>query len=121
GPRLPAFQGGPHVYEGFRRHVGMTHHVVRLPEDLIPIEPADGDERRVGVADVAVRVRDGHEGRVVGVVELLSSNRLVVAHPRLPLEMRLPFERRRIVCTRGRKLPSSRYPRISAWPAEGHT
>ena len=59
GPRLSAFQGGPHVREGLFGHVGMAHDVVRLADDLFRIESTDRDERRVGVADAALRVRDG--------------------------------------------------------------
>jgi hypothetical protein len=61
GPGLAPFQRGPHVGEGFLGHVRVAHQVVRLALDLFAAEPADVDERLVGVGDAAARVRGGHE------------------------------------------------------------
>jgi hypothetical protein len=79
-PRLAALQRGPHVGERFFRHVGMTHDVVRLALNFFLGKAADLNERRVGVGDVTLRVRGGHQRGVVGKLEFVLRDWLVVSH-----------------------------------------
>ncbi|MPN48456.1 hypothetical protein SDC9_196063 [bioreactor metagenome] len=60
-PGLAAFERGPHVGKSGRGHVRVAHQIVRLPEDLLRLEAADLHERLIGIFDVALRVRGGHQ------------------------------------------------------------
>jgi hypothetical protein len=80
GPGFTAFERGPHVGKGFPGHVRVAHQVVRLALDLLQAKAAHGDERGVGVGDVALRVRGGHQGGVVGECVLALSDGGVDAH-----------------------------------------
>ncbi|EFI58681.1 hypothetical protein CTS44_26033, partial [Comamonas thiooxydans] len=48
-----------------RGHVRVAHQIVRLAEDLLRLEAADLHERLIGIFDVALRVRGGHQSRVL--------------------------------------------------------
>ena len=75
GPGAAMADGGPHVLEGFGRHVGVAHHVVRLPHELIhAVVAADVAEGSVAVGDTARAVRGGHEQFV------LREDKCLIAH-----------------------------------------
>ena len=56
------------------------YQVVRLALDLFAGVAAHGDEGVVGISDVALGVRGGHQSGIVGELKRTLSHGLVVAH-----------------------------------------
>ena len=56
GPGLAGLDGGPQVGEGRRRHIGVTHHVVRRADQFLFRKAADLDEVRIGVRNPAFEI-----------------------------------------------------------------
>jgi len=79
-PRNALLEGGPHVLERLGRHVGVTHDVVRLAQQLILGETADFHEVGVDVSDAALGVGHRHDGSGVAEQVFTLGNGLVDAH-----------------------------------------
>ncbi|KGS05849.1 hypothetical protein X949_6306 [Burkholderia pseudomallei MSHR5609] len=60
----------------------MAHDVVRRADDLVARKAADVHERRVRIGDAAVRIGRRHQCRVVGKLEFVLGDGLVVTHER---------------------------------------
>ena len=81
-PGLARLERGPHVREGGAWHVGVAYQVVRLAQDFLCREAADIHEGFVGVAYVALGVRGGHQGRIVGKSVFILCYGMVDSHAR---------------------------------------
>ena len=79
-PRASSLQGLPHVGEGLRRHIGVTHEVVRLTQQFLATETADGDEGGIGIGDVALRIGGRHQGHPIGKLEGALGDGKIVLH-----------------------------------------
>ena len=80
GPRAAPCNGVPHVPKGFRRHVGVTHHVVGLTQQLLAAKAADFHKVVVAVSDAAFKVGDRYQSLIGGEVIRLAGHGLVVSH-----------------------------------------
>jgi hypothetical protein len=79
-PRPSGFETPPQVVEGFGRHVGMTHQIVCLADQLVGLEAADPDEVLVDVRDDAFQVGARHDQGVGIELNLTTSDGQIGAH-----------------------------------------
>jgi hypothetical protein len=91
-PWLALLEGLPHMGKHRRRHVGVTHQVVRRAGQLFAGETADFDEGIVAVGDHALGVGGGDQPLLGRESPFSLGNRLVVTHG---LIVRKAFDRYR--------------------------
>ncbi|MCY1284177.1 hypothetical protein D9M70_330710 [compost metagenome] len=79
-PRPALLQGLPHVGEHRRRHVRVTHDVVRGAQQFVATEAADRDEGVVAVGDLPLEVGGGDQPLLSRKGTFALGDGLIVAH-----------------------------------------
>ncbi|MNH21161.1 hypothetical protein D3C79_809580 [compost metagenome] len=79
-PRQALLERGPHVREHGRRHIRVTHQVVRRAHQLLAGEAADLDEGVVAVGDHALGISGRDQPLLSWESPFALGNRLVVTH-----------------------------------------
>ncbi|CRZ79807.1 Uncharacterised protein [Vibrio cholerae] len=83
-PRFARFEVFPHVFKRFRRHIGVTNHVMWLVYELIKRVTGDITKLFTGVFDMTAESGGRKKIEVRWIGDFLLSNRLVIAHKRAP-------------------------------------
>ncbi|MNP19723.1 hypothetical protein D3C76_1122640 [compost metagenome] len=79
-PWQALLQSAPHVREDRGGHVGVTHQVMRRPDQFLTRKPADLDEIVVAVGDHALGIRGGNQPLLSREGPFALCNGLVITH-----------------------------------------
>ncbi|MCY1443636.1 hypothetical protein D9M71_600620 [compost metagenome] len=95
-PGAALLQGGPHVGEHRRRHVGVADQVVGRADQLFSVVAADIDERLVAIGDHTLAVRGGDQALLGREAAFPLGDWLVVSHDVHPQGLLLLSASRRL-------------------------